>query len=87
MEGFLLYLVCYDVGFILYDALAVIWFFARGAVKDRRATARVAPTKAQQEVQWAGDRKGRPYESVTRGTMSGRPQGSPLRRVTRSAMR
>ena len=26
-----------------------------------------APTEAQQEVQWAGDRKGRPYESVTRG--------------------
>ena len=23
-----------------------------------------APTEAQQEVQWAGDRKGRPYESV-----------------------
>ena len=44
-----------------------------------RATARVAPTKALQEAQWAGDRKGRPYESVTRGTMSGRPQGSPLR--------
>ena len=33
MEGFLLYLVCYDVGFILYGALAVIWFFARGAVR------------------------------------------------------
>ena len=32
-----------------------------------RATARVAPTKALQEVQWAGDRKGRPYEIVTRG--------------------
>ena len=26
-----------------------------------------APTEAQQEVQWAGDRKGRPYESVARG--------------------
>ena len=26
-----------------------------------------APTEAQQEVQWAGDRKGRPYEIVTRG--------------------
>ena len=33
------------------------------------------PTKAQQEVQWAGDRKGRPYESVTRGAgESGIPQ-------------
>ncbi len=31
-----------------------------------RAAARVAPTKALQGVQWAGDRKGRPYESVTR---------------------
>ena len=39
-----------------------------------------APTEALQEVQWAGDRKGRPYESVTRGAMGGRPQGSPLRR-------
>ena len=28
-----------------------------------------APTEAQQEVQWAGDRKGRPYESVTRGAV------------------
>ena len=39
-----------------------------------------APTKALQEAHWAGDRKGRPYESATRGAMSGRPQGSPLRR-------
>ena len=49
-------------------------------------------------MQWAGDRKGRPYgevtrgavrravgdagpyESVTRGAMGGRPQGSPLRK-------
>ena len=29
----------------------------------------------------AGDRKGRPYGSVTRGAMGGRPQGSPLRRL------
>ena len=35
-----------------------------------RATARVAPTKALQGVQWAGDRKGRPYEISCRG---GRP--------------
>ena len=35
--------------------------FTRGAVQDRRATARVAPTEALQGVQWAGDRKGRPY--------------------------
>ena len=28
-----------------------------------------APTEAQQEVQWAGDRKGRPYGSVTRGAV------------------
>ena len=26
-----------------------------------------APTEAQQEVQWAGDRKGRPYGGVARG--------------------
>ena len=25
--------------------------------------------EAQEEVQWAGDRKGRPYESVTRGAV------------------
>ena len=28
-----------------------------------------APTEVQQEVPWAGDRKGRPYESVTRGAV------------------
>ena len=28
----------------------------------------------------AGDRKGRPYESATKGAMGGRPQGSPLRK-------
>ena len=28
-----------------------------------------APTEAQQEVQWAGDRKGRPYGSVTRSAV------------------
>ena len=32
-----------------------------GALPRPRATARVAPTEALQEVQWAGDRKGRPY--------------------------
>ena len=37
--------------------------------KPGRATARVAPTEVQQEVPWAGDRKGRPYESVTRGAV------------------
>ena len=41
MEGFLLYLVCYDVGFILYGALAVIWIFSRGAV--RRADVSIGP--------------------------------------------
>ena len=34
-----------------------------------RATARVAPTEELQGVQWAGDRKGRPYERVTRGAV------------------
>ena len=28
-----------------------------------------APTEVQQEVPWAGDRKGRPYGSVTRGAV------------------
>ena len=41
LEGFLLYLVCYDVGFILYGAQAVIWLFARGAV--RRADVGIGP--------------------------------------------
>ena len=36
-----------------------------------------APTEAQQEVQWAGDRKGRPYESVTRGAVRRRGEGTP----------
>ena len=33
-----------------------------------------APTEAQQEVQWTGDRKGRPYESVTRGVRKESPR-------------
>ena len=37
-----------------------------------------APTEAQQEVQWAGDRKGRPYESVTRGAVRRADVGSEL---------
>ena len=37
-----------------------------------------APTKTQQEVQWAGDRKGRPYESVTRGAVRRADVGSEL---------
>ena len=46
-----------------------------------RATARVAPTKALQEVQVRrADRGIRPYGSVTRGAMGGRPRGSPLRK-------
>ena len=38
-----------------------------------------APTEAQQEVQWAGDRKGRPYESVTKGAIviGRRGEGTP----------
>ena len=36
-----------------------------------------APTEAQQEVQWAGDRKGRPYESVTRGAVRRAGRGQP----------
>ena len=41
LEGFLLYLVCYDVGFILCCALAVTWSFTRGAV--RRADVGIGP--------------------------------------------
>ena len=33
------------------------------------ATGSSAPTEVQHEVPWAGDRKGRPYESVTRGAV------------------
>ena len=40
---------------------------ARGAVCGPMWAS--APTEEQQEVQWAGDRKGRPYESVTRGAV------------------
>ena len=39
-----------------------------------RATARVAPTNAVQGVQWAGDRKGRPYGWVARSAV-GRRRG------------
>ena len=39
--GFLLYLVCYDVGFILYGARTMIWIFSRGAV--RRANVNIGP--------------------------------------------
>ncbi len=44
---------------------AMTRFFTRGAMCG--GTHGPRPTEAQQEVQWAGDRKGRPYESVTRG--------------------
>ena len=63
LEGFLLYLVCYDVGFILYGAQAVIWSFTRGAVG--RADVSIGPYGGLQEAQWAGDRKGRPYAPFT----------------------
>ena len=36
------------------------------------------PTEAQQEVQWAGDRKGRPYESVARSAVRRADVGSEL---------
>ena len=39
-----------------------------GVSPDGRTEAS-APTEAQQEVQWAGDRKGRPYGSVTRSAV------------------
>ena len=42
----------------------------RGCGKIRVGPSRTpAPTKAQQEVQWSGDRKGRPYGGVTRSAM------------------
>ena len=67
--------------------LAMTRFFARGtvgffvvrrggALPLPRATARVAPT----EMLVGADDPVRPYESVTRGAMGGRPQGSPLRK-------
>ena len=37
----------------------------------RRATARVAPTKGLHGGQWAGDRKGRPYEGLQEVTACG----------------
>ena len=33
----------------------------------------IVPYGGLQEVQWAGDRKGRPYESVTRGAVKNPP--------------
>ena len=45
------------------------------------------PTEAQQKVQWAGDRKGRPYESVTRGAVKrGVEDAAPYGGATRSAV-
>ena len=35
-----------------------------------------APTEVQQEVQWAGDRKGRPYGGVTSSAVGGRTEAS-----------
>ena len=43
--------------------------FTRGAVVNGGGLGQPAPTEAQQEVQWAGDRKGRPYGSVTRSAV------------------
>ena len=44
-----------------------------------------APTDDNEICASPGGSSGRPtpYESVTRGSMGGRPQGSPLRRITR----
>ena len=42
----------------------------QGSLQYCGRTGASAPTEAQQEVQWAGDRKGRPYESVTRSVTS-----------------
>ena len=45
-----------------------------------RATARVAPTDGLQEVQWAGDRKGRPYGGLQVVQGTGRCRHRPLRK-------
>ena len=47
---------------------AMTYYKKCGVSPDGRTEAS-APTEAQQEVQWAGDRKGRPYGSVTRSAV------------------
>ena len=60
------------------DAVCYLGVRRGGALPLPRATARVAPTEAQQEVQWAGDRKGRPCGAVTRGAVRRADVGSEL---------
>ena len=50
-----------------------------------RATARVAPTEGYKGCGRRADVGIGPYGGLQGGAMGGRPQGSPLRRVTRSA--
>ena len=57
---------------------AMTRFFARSAVQGRRADRGVRPYGRVQGVQWAGDRKGRPYGSVTRGAVGRADVGSEL---------
>ena len=58
-------------------ALAMTHYKKYGA-SPGGSSGRPTPTEAQQEVQWAGDRKGRPYESVTRGVGKRADVGSEL---------
>ena len=45
------------------------WFLQEVRCKFGRADRGVGPYGGLQGVQWAGDRKGRPYERVTRGAV------------------
>ena len=69
---------------------AMTWFFARGAVRGRVGDRKGRPYGGLQGVQWLSDGRGRtpPLRSDKRcgAWPGGRPQGSPLRRVTRGAV-
>ena len=50
-------------------ALAMTWFLQEVRHKNGGRTEASAPTEALQGVQWAGDRKGRPYGGLQEGAV------------------
>ena len=48
---------------------AMTWFFARSRYKAGGRTGASGPTEALQGVQWADDRKGRPYGGLQEGAV------------------
>ena len=61
-----------------HSALAMTWFLQGVRCKSGRADVGIGPYGGLQGVQWAGDRKGRPYGSVTRGAVRRADVGSEL---------